>query len=315
MSNFVTLSAIGAPEPDFSSFPKDFSVYEKEIKNFLKKQIDKVLNDKPDLIVFPECANRYQPNTKLELKEYYAYLGDSITEFLKPIAVQNNTNIAYSAVHLATLFDEKPFLNSTIYINRKGEICGAYNKNHIMAAEYELADIKYGTEANLINLDFGNVASAICFDLNFDELMCRYKVQKPDLIVFSSMYHGGLMRQAQWAYTCRSYFIGAICEKPCTILNPYGNIIATSTNYTDYISTKVNLDYVLCHFDYNYEKLDAVKNKYKDAVTVYDPGYVGSVMLSVNIPGITANDVAEEFEIQLLDDYLDEARAHRNKNI
>ena len=37
MSNYVTLSAIGAGEPDFSALPKNFSVYEKAIKEYLKQ--------------------------------------------------------------------------------------------------------------------------------------------------------------------------------------------------------------------------------------------------------------------------------------
>ncbi|MBE7026890.1 MAG: carbon-nitrogen hydrolase family protein [Ruminococcaceae bacterium] len=315
MSNFVTLSAIGAPEPDFSSLPKNFSVYEKEMKNLLKKQLDDVLVSKPDLVVFPECANRYQPSDRVGLKEYYAYLKDSIVEFLKPIAIENNTNIAYSAVRYTGSDEKKPYRNSTIYIDRNGEICGIYDKNHLVIEENTQSDVKYGTEAKLVELDFGKAASAICFDLNFDELLEKYKPQNPDLIVFCSMYHGGLMRQAQWAYTCRSFFVGAICDKPCYILNPYGNIVAASTNYTKHISAKINLDYVLCHLDYNREKLAAAKKKYKDAIEIYDPGFVGSVMLSSNVDSVKAKDVIAEFEIENLDAYLDRARAHRLENL
>ena len=66
-----------------------------------------------------------------------------------------------------------------------------------------------GKDAPVFECDFGRVAFAICFDLNFDELRLKYVKAKPDLIIFSSMYHGGLM-QAYWAYSCRAYFVGAI---------------------------------------------------------------------------------------------------------
>jgi len=71
--------------------------------------------------------------------------------------------------------------------------------------------ILYGREAPVFDCDFGRVAFAICFDLNFDELRLKYVKAKPDLIVFSSVYHGGLM-QAYWAYSCRAHFIGAVAE-------------------------------------------------------------------------------------------------------
>lgn len=315
MSNYVNLSAIGAAEPDFSSLPQNLTVYEREMKERLKRLIDDVLPSRPDLIVFPECANRYRPNTRAELKEYYKYLGDSMVDFLKPIAVENNTNIAYSAVRYADSNDCKPFRNSTVYIDRKGKVCGVYDKNHLVVEENTVGDIKYGHDAELVQLDFGKVASVICFDLNFDELLYRYKEQKPDLIVFSSMFHGGLMRQAQWAYSCRSYFVGAICDNPCYILNPYGNVLAASTNYTKQTSAKVNLDYALCHIDYNWNKLKAAKNKYKEALTVYDPGFVGSVMLTCETPDMTVWDIISEFEIEPLDEYLSRTMVHRSENL
>ena len=315
MANFVTLSAIGAKEPDFSSLPKNFTVYEKEIKTILKQQIEDVLPNTPDLIVFPECANRYFPRTRPELKEYYKYLGESIVDFLKPIAVDNNTNIAYSAVRYADPSDSKPFRNSTVYIDRKGEVCGVYDKNHLIVEENTQGDVAYGTEAQIVNLDFGKAASVICFDLNFDELLNKYRQQNPDLIVFCSMFHGGLMRQAQWAYTCRSYFVGAICDCPCYILNPYGNIIASSTNYTKHTSARVNFDYSICHLDYNVDKISAAKSKYKDALTVHDPGFVGSVMLSCEDQDMKVQDIISEFNIEPLDVYLDRVRAHRLENL
>lgn len=316
MSNFVTISALSMAEPDFSSFPKNYSIYEKEIKKFLKEQIDKALCDSPDLIVFPECASQYVKGNRdrdlEELKEYYKYLGDSIEEFLKPIAVQNNTNIAYGSIRYAYPDSDKPYRNSTIYIDRKGEICGVYDKNHLLITEYTLSDVGYGDKADLISLDFGNVATAICFDLNFDELLNKYKLQKPDLTVFSSMYHGGL-RQAQWAYSCRSYFVGAVCELESSILNPCGEIVASTSNYTDCISATVNLDYRLCHLDYNKNKFDAAKNKYKDSLTIHIPPYIGVALLTCNNSDFTVNDIIREFEIETLDEYFNRCLSHRHE--
>ena len=98
MAKFVTVSALSMVEPDFSKLPKDFSAYEKEIKSVLLREIDKAMVNCPDLIVFPECASRYAPNGGVrdvgELNAYYKYLGSRIEEFLQPIAVNNNVNIA-----------------------------------------------------------------------------------------------------------------------------------------------------------------------------------------------------------------------------
>lgn len=314
MSNYVNLSSLCYPQPVVLEGTRGYSEMEKSMKCFLQSQLDKVLCDSPDLIVFPECANRYSGCEREELANFYTYIGNSIEEYLKEVAIRYHLNIAYSAVHLCKPESEKPFCNSIIYIDRNGQVSGTYHKNHLVIEENTLSQVAYGTEANVVNLDFGRVASAICFDLNFDELLFRYKKQKPNLIVFSSMYHGGL-RQAQWAYTCRSYFIGAIKNAPGAILNPYGEVVAHATNYTKHLSARVNLDYALCHLDYNREKLKAAKQKYKDAIKIYDPGYVGSVMISCEDKGMCVTDILREFELETLDEYLDRAIKHRDRNI
>jgi predicted amidohydrolase len=305
-------------EPDFRNLGESFSAYEAELKKILKRNIDKVLPDSPDLIVFPECSSRYaRVNGERSvdvLKEYYKYLGTSIEEFLAPIAVDNNVNIAYSAVRYAYPDTAKPFRNSTTYIGRDGSIRGIYDKNYLTVNENKNGDIGYSDKAELISLDLGEVASAICFDLNFDELMNKYARQKPDLTVFSSMYHGGL-KQAQWAYSTQSHFVGAVCGLQSTILDPCGDIIAASSNYTDHISATVNLDCKLCHLDENRQKFAAAKAKYKSALTVKTPSYIGVALLTCNDPNITVNDIINEFEIETLDEYFNRSLAYRQENL
>src|SRR5690606_37822418 len=127
--------------------------------------------------------------------------------------------------------------------------------------------IQTGSDPSIVETDFGRVALTICFDLNFDELREEYAKAKPDIVLFSSVYHGGLM-QAAWAYSCRSYFVSAIGQPrvPSEILSPVGEVIATSTNYFNYATATINLDYELVHLDYNWSKLNTLKAKYGDAV-------------------------------------------------
>ena len=86
---------------------------------------------------------------------------------------------------------------------------------------------------------------------------------KPDIIIFPSMYHGGLV-QSNWAYSCRSFFVSScgINDLPSEIRNPLGEVISSSTNYFHYVVASVNLDCRLAHLDYNWAKLLALKEKY-----------------------------------------------------
>jgi len=155
------------------------------------------------------------------------------------------------------------------------------------------------------------VAFAICFDLNFDELRLKYAKARPDLIVFSSMYHGGLM-QAYWAYSCRAHFVGAVAGLPCEIRNPLGETIGSSTNYFDYAVADVNLDCRLAHLDYNWSRLRDLKGKYGTRVRISDPGFLGCVLISSEDKGVCVDEMIGEFQVELLDDYMARALAHRH---
>ena len=127
------------------------------------------------------------------------------------------------------------------------------------------------------------------------------------------MYHGGLA-QSIWAYTCRSYFVGSVYKgAPSEIRNPIGEVIATSTNYYDFAVTRINLDCKLVHLDYNSSKLTALKEKYGAAVTITDPGKLASVLVASEDKNVTVDQMIREFDMELLDDYLNRARDFRLK--
>lgn len=130
------------------------------------------------------------------------------------------------------------------------------------------------------------------------------------------MYHGGL-EQSKWAYSCRSFFICAygFHQAPSEIRDPFGDLIATSTNYYNYAVTTINLDRQLVHLDHNWGKLEDIKKKYGDKVTIKDPGRIGAVMIISEDESITAADIVEEFEMETLDEYLNLSRKVRKKQL
>jgi len=124
-------------------------------------------------------------------------------------------------------------------------IAGIYDKNFPTIGTMKKGRVP-SNKAPVFETDFGRLAIAICFDLNFDELKKRYAEQNPDIIVFPAFYHGGL-EQAHWAYTNRAYFVSAICvgNLPSEIRNPMGDVVATTSNHFHYIVSTVNLDFGL----------------------------------------------------------------------
>lgn len=274
-----------------------------------QREIEQVLPDTPDLIVLPEACDRFPAMNQEERLSYYRFRGNKIRDFFCGIARENHCYIAYSA---AREMSDGTWRNSTQLIGRNGEIVGIYNKNYPTIEETAQWGILAGKEAPVFQTDFGRVGMAICFDLNFHELLERYAKQRPDLIIFSSMYHGGLM-QSYWAYHCRSYFIGAIAGPVNNILNPLGTRIAHSTNYFPRVTTTINLDYQVVHLDENWGKLEAVKKKYGRGVTIFDPGFVGAVLLTSELDDVTSEEMVKEFGIELWDEYYKRSVDFRNR--
>jgi hypothetical protein len=306
MARKTVISALG-PKPITGEPSRPHQQAVDEMIAHWRAQVDLVLPDRPDLIVVPEASDRY-PNYTIEQRlEYYRVRGNQVREFFASVARDNHCYIAYSA---AREMPDGTWRNSTQVLDRAGNVAGIYNKNHLVIEETTKAGILCGREANLVQTDFGSLACAICFDLNFEELRAKYKARRPDLIVFCSMYHGGLM-QACWAYDCRAHFVGAIAGAECTIINPLGERIVRSTNYYHWVTAQVNLDCALAHIDYNNGKFRALKQKYGRGVTISDPGYLGCVLLTNEMDGVTVRDLVTEFEIELLDDYWARALAHR----
>lgn len=309
MANCVKVSTLG-PNPIMVDDSIDFKDLVELIISNWSKHLEKVLPDKPDLIVLPEACDRPLNFPMKPRIEYYRYRDNKIRDFFAEVANNNNCYIAYSAVR------NKPdgtFRNSTEIIDRNGKTAGIYSKNHLIPAEKDDGNILYGKDAPIIQCDFGTVGGVICFDLNFDQLRQQYVEAQPDLLIYSSMYHGGLMLP-YWAYSCRSHIVSAIANTslPSEILEPTGQTITSTTNYFSHAAATINLDCKLVHLDGNFEKLDAAKKKYGPGFSYKDPGKLASVLISSEMNDITIEDIIKEFEIEILDDYMSTVLKHRN---
>ena len=306
MANWIIVSALG-PQTLSDTGLSGQAAIERMIGHW-REQLDLVLPDQPDLIVVPETCDRFPSHSMVERQAYYAFRGNTVRDFFADTARTHHCYIAYAA---ARLMEDGTYRNSVQLIDRRGEVAGIYNKNHLVIDETEKGGILCGKDAMVFQTDFGRIACVVCFDLNFHELLEKYARQHPDLIVFSSLYHGGLM-QNYWAYHCRAHFVAAVAGEECTVINPVGEKIAHSTNYFPRVTTRINLDCRVVHLDYNWEKLRRVKDHYGRGVNVFDPGQLGSVLLSSEMDDKSVDDVIHEFDIEPWDEYYRRSLQHRH---
>ena len=309
--NYVTVATIGS-KPQLHEIATPQQMID-EVIRFWREKFQQVIPDKPDLIVLTENCDYPQGLSTEQKKKYFQVRKNQVLDYFASVARNNRCYIAFGMERLA---EDSMWRNSSVLLDREGKVVGIYDKN--FPAIYELeAGIKAGNNVPVFNCDFGRVVSAICFDLNFDELRQKYISAKPNIILFSSMYHGGDALQSNWAYSCRSFFVGSMAFRdiPSEIRNPLGEIVATNTNYYDFAVTRINLDYRLAHLDQNWEKLRALKEKYKEEVIISDPGKLGAVLITSEHKTVSAEDMTKEFGIELLDDYFNSTRKLRLQSL
>ena len=308
MARKIRVTSICAPHTAYNG-SEDYKAIAYSVADYIEGHIRKVLCRENDLIVLPEVYDRPGGIPRDRAKLYYAERGDIVLDRVKSLAKENKVNIVFSAIMDG---GDGHMRNRQVFINRKGEEDGVYDKNHLVWEEHTESDVSFGESASLINMDFGKVGGVICYDLNFDELREQYVKLRPELLVFSSMYHGGYVSR-NWAYTCRSYFVGCVQQRQGYIINPLGEVIAESNHYTDYLTAEINLDYVLAHIDYNWAKLEAMQEKYGHLVEIEVPKGLGCVMITSNSDNVSAMEMAKEFDIELLDDLFERGRRQRTE--
>lgn len=310
MANKIRVSLLSPPPLVFEK-KTSYTKMVDSMVNHWKCKLDYIAPEEPNLVITPEVCDRPAELDCENRKDYYDERGTRIRDLFAKFAKRYNSYFVYSSVMPN---DTGIWYNTSLLLGPDGEKAGEYYKNHLVIEENTIAGLEYGKQPVVASTDFGKIGFVICFDLNFEELKDKYKKMKPDLMVFSSQYHGGLM-QSYWAYSCRCFFAGAISAGPSEIRNPLGEVIAKTTNYSDNVTSEINLDQCVVHLDYNWPKIKNLREKYKNKVKITDPGYLGSVLITSEHESVNAVEMAKEFEIELLDDYFNRALRQRTNNI
>ncbi len=118
-----------------------------------------------------------------------------------------------------------------------------------------------GSGAVAVDTPAGRLGGILCFDLNFDELRDEYTRLRPDILCFSSYFHGAHV-QANWALRTHAFFAGAVKDGTSDILDPLGRVLNSTTYYNRIAWARINLDRFVMHGACNSEKWPDIRRKY-----------------------------------------------------
>ena len=258
-----------------------------------------------DLVAF--CEGVESVGQTLEQAEDPEVPGEFLTLY-RDFAVSQSCHVAGSA---KTRRDGAVY-NSIVFYAPGGELLGIYDKVNLTVQEID-AGLTSGAGPVVVDSAIGRLGGLVCFDLNFEPLRQQYRPLKPDILVFASMYHGGLMQQV-WAYDCQAYFVAAWKQRGAGILDPFGRTLAETHCYADVAIADVNLDRAMVHLDFNQDRFDDIRRKYGREVAIDIPPNLGPALIFSLSDHRTAADIVAEYDLEPMDDYFTRSLAANASN-
>ena len=222
--------------------------------------IDQAAQFGSDLIAFPETCNH--------LEDWGPGMFEPLDgPTVAALSTKARQNRIYVVCPMATLEGGKRY-NSSVLIGRDGETVGVYHKNFPTHGELDMGIVP-GTQTPVFETDFGRVGLTICFDVNYWEVGSAICANKPELVVWSSMWDGDRML-TKWAVEF-GFYIAASYSKCSSIVDVCGREIVslkrgvydvTKGAGSPLVTATIDMDRRLLHHDYNVSKLKPIFEKY-----------------------------------------------------
>ena len=196
--------------------------------------------------------------------------------------------------------------NSAVVIDRSGDVLGIYDKIHPVTTAHDYTvfegGVHPGNGTGAFNLDFGRIAIQICFDAGFPETWEALAQQGAKLVFWPSAYDGGLPLQA---YAClhRYYVVSSVRTDRSRIINPCGRTVAQTDSLMNLVAWDLNLDFAVCHYDFNHGVPDRIVDAYGKRVRVVSYRQDGSFLVEPVDPDVGMAQLQAEFGFEAARDY------------
>ncbi len=281
----------------------------------LREVVLRVAKDKPDFICFPEicaCSGLGWPKavkSAPDLEPFVAEVGK----------IAKEVNAALVVPFLERYMGQ--VYNSVPIVDRSGKLALVYRKNYPTTGEMD-AGVTPGWEVPVAECDGVRVGAAVCFDANFPQVAAELERQRARVVFWPSMFWGGQLLQ-HWAL--RYGFYVAVAYSPeSAIIDMSGRYLIKQGADTSQVRggrlppwavAEVNADREVFHLDFNQNKFQPIREKYGPDVEieVYQPE--AFFLLASRRPGVTVEQIAKEFQLETLRDYLKRSVKQREEHL
>ena len=275
------------------------------------KRLETAVEFSPDIVCLPELLPFTGVPIEKALKMAEPIPG-SITECFAKVAKEKGFWITVGTFEK----NGNKFHNSCFVLDKTGQLQGVYRKMFPTLGELE-AGVIPGQDNVVLDTPWGKIGFAICFDMNFHEVMNGLGRNKASLVIFPTYFHAGMINSSRCI--TNSYYIvcarimGADRKQGGFIVDPLGNFMKSASLKNPVICENINLDFVIAHQNWNLDRLKKMKKKYGKEVSIDTADLEELVKVTSWVKDKSAEDIAAEFGVELLREYLFRARDLRQK--
>ncbi len=310
MSRIVRLAAVSSIPPAHDHRKKGVDLT--GFRDILKQ----VARDKPDFVCFPEvCACVGGVGLKKGVE--FAPEIEPFAEAVGKLAREFNTALVLPLLerYMGQVYNSVPI------VDRAGKLVLVYRKNYPTIGEME-AGVTPGWEVPVAECDGVRVGAAVCFDANFPQVAAELERQKARIVFWPSMFWGGRLLH-HWALRYGFYLVVSYGAES-SIIDMSGNYLVQRGLETTQVRgarlppwavAEVNADREIYHLDYNQDKFPALRDKYGPDIEIEVHQREAFFLLNSRRAGLSVEEVAKEFKLETLRDYLARSVAMRDQHL
>lgn len=284
---------------------------EKTRENRVERMLDrmeKVTGLQPDFICLTELFDTIWVDEKINLHDMAEdeKVPGPVTGMIAKFARKHN---CYVVCPIYTRVDGN-FYNSSLLIDRKGNIAGAYHKIHPVVSEILTDNNSPGDNSvvpgimdqPVIETEFGKVGMQICYDANWADGWENLKKKGAEIIFFSSAFPGGrILNYYAWRNNC---YIVSSSGMDARIIDMSGNILDASSTFVRYAWADINLEKVNTDTWPTNERLPDIFKKYGDRVGVKVWDNTQVITIESLDTELKVRDVLKEFDLLTIDEVI-----------
>jgi len=264
-----------------------------ENREYVMGLLDLALRQKPDLVCLPEAFTTASVPVQ-HSEEVTKTVPGPTTEVVAQRAREHH---CYIICPIKTKRDGKCW-NSAVIIDRSGDILDIYDKAQPVtsSSDYTVFEkaVTPGSEVPVFDLDFGRIGIQICFDAGFPEGWERLSQKGAKMVFWPSAYNGGFPLQV-YAYLHHYYVVSSVRTDKSRIIDPCGVILAETDHIVNVIYRDINLDFVVCHYDFNYRIPDRIMEAYPGRVEIRPHQDDGHFLVEPIDDTLTTKQLQQEF--------------------